>query len=128
MKTTFRDQRQAMDIINDYCTVLDGKVHTIELYPFKSPQTSEQQAYFHVLCREYAKILKHEHGVDTNETGIKEYLKDEFGPSEKYQTPEGRGRARPKSSSKWNLTETSEMIDHLLRHAAEHDIVLSDPR
>ena len=124
MKTTFRDQRQAMDILNTYCAVLDGNVHTIELLPFKRKQTAEQQAKFHVLCREFAKVLKHEHGVDTSEEGVKQYMKDEFGPTERYITPDGRGRARPKSSAKWTLMETSEMIDHLLRVAAEHEVIL----
>lgn len=124
MKTVLRHQFEAMDFVNTWAAVKEDKPYTFEAVPFKRPQTAEQQAKFHCLCREYARTLKLEHGIDTNLDGVKEYLKDEYGPTEPYVTPSGKGRARIMSSTKWNLDQTSEMIEHLLRDAAERGIVL----
>lgn len=124
MKDVVRTTRDAFQFVANITFLNGEKPYTIELKPFRRKQTQEQQAYFHVLCREYAKILKHEHGIDTNMEGIKEFMKDEYAPTERYITPDGKGRARPMSSSKWNLEQTSEMIDHLIQHAAEREIIL----
>lgn len=125
-KAVIRDQPQGVQFLNECVAakLFDSRPFHIELKEFKSPQTRDQQAKFHVLCREYAQILKHEHGVDTDMEGVKEYLKDEYGPSVSYITPIGKVRARAMSSGDWNLKQTSQMIDHLKMDAANKGIDL----
>lgn len=124
MKDVIRNQCEGQEFINRWAAITEGGPYHIEIKPFKRPKSADQRAKFHVLCRELAIRLRDDHGIDTSPEGVKFYMKDKYGPSEPYVAPDGRSRAMLLSSEDWNIEQASEMIEHLLREAAEHEVYL----
>lgn len=83
-------------------------------------RSQEQNAYLHIAIRDLAQHL------GQGETELKEYLKTEFGPTEFVQVGNRTGTIK-KSFAKYSREEAGEMIEHVMRLAAECGLLL-EPR
>jgi len=95
---------------------------TLELSPLKTNRTRPQENYYRVWSRQFAKHV----GLTPNEMHD-EILCIHFG-SEEIDTPFGMKRRPLQRSSVSSKTEYMELIDSLIRIAAEMGFDIPDPK
>ncbi len=95
---------------------------TLELSPLKTNRTRPQENYYRVWSRQFAKHV----GLTPNEMHD-EILCIHFG-SEEIDTPFGMKRRPLQRSSVSSKTEYMELIDTLIRIAAEMGFDIPDPK
>lgn len=106
---------------SEFKTLCDDKAMEVLIRPYKEKKTGEQEAFFHVLCRELSKATGYTEGE------IKEYIKrDVFGQRE--IRIGDRTTSVGISSSKLPREQYSELIEGAYRVGADAGVQLPAPR
>jgi len=114
---TLTSQKQLPALIAHLNALLElGKGLRIQVGP-RPTRSREQLAFLHVAVRQLA-----EH-TGTGETVLKDYFKAEYGPKTML-TLGTRYTEMPKSWAEYSNQEASEMLEHVIRTAAECGLLI----
>lgn len=83
----------------------------VVIEPHKPKRTKSQNAYYHVLCQQFA-----DH-VGVHRDDIKDWMSEEFAPRRVVELKD-KAVDVPKSSREWSVEEASSMIERLKYEAA----------
>ena len=115
MKEVVRNHNDCYRYVDRMCNSLVmqfEKLHSIEIKPYKHPQTPPQSAKANAMIRELAKEI----GYSFDD--LKMWLKIEYGPTTEVVFY-GKAVVVPLSSTLYDREQTSEFIAHIERIGAE---------
>ncbi len=84
---------------------------------YKPPRSLNQLAFMHSAIRQLAVEVGH------TPSELKEWIKLEYGPTETIEHG-GRAHVLPVSMGRYTKEQASEVLDHVLRHAADLGVLI----